>query len=90
MKFCFQFQTILNYIFINIFFNLFYFNQITEGLIYHYKFDNNLKEELSNAYLTGDCVYSFVEDHNGVENSAIYFEGLNDYCMLKESDISNI
>lgn len=49
-----------------------------------------MKEELSNAYLTGDCVYSFVEDHNGVENSAIYFEGLNDYCMLKESDISNI
>lgn len=67
--------------------------QDSENLKYHYKFNNNLNDEISGTPLTTtNCPgsnYEFRPDEKGTANQAIYFKSDNTGCLL-ENDGSNI
>ena len=55
---------------------------ITEDLLLHYSFDNNLQDVSENSYDAINFGASFTEDRLGNQNGAIYFDGINDYINL--------
>lgn len=52
---------------------------ITDNILIHYEFNNNILDASINAYHGENYGASFVPDRFGNENSAIYFDGIDDY-----------
>lgn len=56
------------------------FSQITEeGLLLHYKFDNNFEDASENGYEGVNYGVTFTEDRFGNENAAASFDGVENY-----------
>lgn len=52
---------------------------ITDGLLLQYEFDNNYNDISGNGFHGMNFGTIFTDDRNGVPNSAVYFDGINDY-----------
>ncbi len=59
---------------------------LEEGLLLHYNFDNNLEDSSSNEYDATNYGATYTTDRFGNENSAIYFDGINDYINFPNLD----
>lgn len=57
-------------------------SQIDENLLLHYKFDGNTNDETANHYDGLPDGVTYVTDRLGNENSAVYFDGENDFIDL--------
>lgn len=65
----------------------FYAQDLTQGLLLDYSFDNNLNDSSGNGYDASNFGATFVEDRNSNANSAIYFDGINDYINFPNIDV---
>lgn len=57
-------------------------SQIEENLLLHYKFDGNVNDETMNQYDGLPSGVTYVNDRFGNENSAVHFDGINDFIDL--------
>ena len=53
--------------------------QIEQNLLLHYSFDGNTEDQSVNAYHGNPSGISFGEDRHGNPNSAVYFDGIDDF-----------
>jgi len=61
---------------------------VNENLVVHYKFDGNFNDATPNNYHATNQGATFADDRNGNPNSAVYFNGTNDYIDLpNENDL---
>ena len=51
----------------------------SQELLLHYNFDNNITDSSGNNYNGVPSGVTFVEDRNGNPNSAVSFDGINDF-----------
>lgn len=51
----------------------------SQDLLLHYKFDNNIDDSSTNGYNGNASGVTFVSDRNGSPNSAVSFDGINDF-----------
>ena len=58
---------------------LFGFHLNSQELLLHYSFDNNLDDLSGNDYTGSPSGVTFVADRNGNPNSAVSFDGVNDF-----------
>ena len=57
-------------------------SQIEDYLLLHYKFDGNTLDETENAFHGFPNGVTYVNDRDGNENSAVYFNGINNFIDL--------
>ncbi|WP_288955951.1 LamG-like jellyroll fold domain-containing protein [uncultured Polaribacter sp.] len=57
-------------------------NNITDGLLLHYKFNNNVKDSSLNNHDGNDNEIIYVKDRKGNDNSSAYFNGINSFIDL--------
>lgn len=55
---------------------------LTTNLLLHYKFDGNFLDSSGNAHDAINFGSTFVDDKDGNPNSAVYFDGINDYIAM--------
>ena len=60
----------------------------SQELLLHYKFDNNIEDSSRNNYTGIPSGVTFVEDRNGNQNSAVSFDGIDDFINFP--NISNL
>lgn len=57
-------------------------SQLEENLLLHYKFDGNTNDETANQFDGLPNGVTYVDDRFGNENSAVHFDGINDFIDL--------
>lgn len=57
-------------------------SQLEENLLLHYKFDGNTNDETANQFDGLPNGVTYVNDRFGNENSAVHFDGVNDFIDL--------
>ncbi|MEG8947130.1 LamG-like jellyroll fold domain-containing protein [Rosettibacter firmus] len=59
------------------------------NLVLYLPFNNNVNDESGNANSVINYGATFVEDKYGVKSSALYFDGFNDYVLIKNNTLLN-